>query len=457
MNHHKRTGAGEQLELIKRRRSEIPDAERVSALQRKLYQKAKQEKGYRFYVLYDKMFIPYMLREAWKRVKANGGSPGIDGENLKDIEAYGIEAYLSEIREELRKRTYKPKAVKRVMIPKANGGMRPLGIPIIRDRIVQTVCKMILEPIFEADFEESSHGFRPKRDAKGAMKMIKENLVSGKTEVLDADLSKYFDSIPHEKLMTALKERITDPRMLDLIKMWLKAPIFEDGQFKGGKKQKVGTPQGGVISPLLANIYLHLLDRVINSTRSLFHRYGVKIVRYADDFVLMGRNLPEEVKTKLENLLKRMGLAFNGEKTHHIDARKKSFDFLGFTVRYSRDLFLKGRRYWEVFPSKRSEQKIRGKISEYLKTNGHSPAEKVTEGLNAMLRGWLNYFEIPKVSYPKMSKRRLRFFLFNRLYRYYNRKSQRKSRLYGQKAFEVLKTRYGLIDPTKYSLDLNRL
>ncbi len=180
-------------------------------------------------------------------------------------------------------------------------------------------------------------------------------------------------------------------------------------------------------------------------------------MRYADGFVLMGRTMPGEVKRKLENLLERMGLTLNADKTHHIDARKKSFDFLGFTVRYSRDLLGRDKFYWEAFPSKKSEQKIREKISDYLGANGHHPAPKIVEGLNAILRGWLNYFEIPKVSYPQMSKRRLRFYLYNRLYRYYRRKSQRKSRLYGQKAFEVLTTRYGLIDPTKYPLGLNRL
>ncbi len=287
--------------------------------------------------------------------------------------------------------------------------------------------------------------------------MIKENLEEGKTEVLDADLSKYFDTIPHEKLMIALEGRITDSRVLDLIKMWLKVPVFEDGQFKGGKKQKMGTPQGGVISPLLANIYLHLLDRIVNSTRSLFHRYGVKIVRYADDFVLKGRHMPEEVKTKLGSLLERMGLSLNTDKTHHIDARKKSFDFLGFTVRYSKDLLGRGTFYWEAFPSKRAEQKIREKIHHYLRANGYYSAEQITDGLNSIIRGWLNYFEIPKVSYPKMSKRRLRYYLTTSLYRYYNRKSQRKSRFYGQKAFEVLTSRYGLIDPIKYSFGQNRL
>lgn len=457
MNRQNKIGAGEQLELIKRRRSEIPDAERVEALQGKLYQKAKQEKGYRFYVLYDKMFIPYMLRQAWKRVRSNDGSPGIDGKSVGDIEAYGVDGYLSEIGEELRTRTYRPSAVKRKMILKANGGLRPLGIPTVRDRIAQTVCKMILEPIFEADFEDSSHGFRPKRSAKGAMGMIRKHLESGRTEVLDADLSKYFDTIPHEKLLATLKERVADARMLDLIKMWLRVPVFEDGQFKGGKKQKLGTPQGGVISPLLANIYLHLLDRTVNNTKSLFHRYGIKIVRYADDFVLMGRTLPGEVRSKLEKLLGRMGLTLNADKTHTIDAKQKSFSFLGFTVRYSRDRLGRDKSFWEAFPSKKSEKKIREKIDDYLGECGHHPAFRLSEGLNAILRGWLNYYEIPKVSYTQMAKRRLRFYLYNRLFRYYRRKSQRRSRLYGQKAFEVLTTRYGLIDPTKYSLGLNRL
>lgn len=289
------------------------------------------------------------------------------------------------------------------------------------------------------------------------MGMIRKHLESGRTEVLDADLSKYFDTIPHEKLLATLKERVADPRMLDLIKMWLRVPVFEDGQFKGGKKQKLGTPQGGVISPLLANIYLHLLDRTVNNTKSLFHRYGIKIVRYADDFVLMGRTLPLEVRSKLEKLLGRMGLTLNADKTHTIDAKRKSFNFLGFTVRYSRDRLGRDKSFWEAFPSKKSEKKIREKIDDYLRECGHHPAFRLSEGLNAILRGWLNYYEIPKVSYTQMAKRRLRFYLYNRLFRYYRRKSQRRSRLYGQKAFEVLTTRYGLIDPTKYSLGLNRL
>src|ERR1035437_9239525 len=246
----KRVDTAVQGELFKRRRSEIPDAERVLILQEKLYQKAKQERGYKFYVLYDKIFIPYMLREAWKTVRTKGGAPGLDNVTIAKVEEYGVEAYLGELGEGLRKQLYEPQAVKRVMIPKANGGERPLGIPTVRDRIAQTVCKMILEPIFEADFEESSYGFRPKRSSKDAITAIKENLKEGNTEVYDADLSKYFDTIPHDKLQVALKERITDPRILKLINKWLKVPVFEDGQYKSGKGNRTGTPQGGLCKAL---------------------------------------------------------------------------------------------------------------------------------------------------------------------------------------------------------------
>lgn len=453
----KRVGAEVQGELFNRRRSEIPEAERVLTLQEKLYQKAKQERGYKFYVLYDKMFIPYMLREAWKTVKGNGGTSGVDGITIADVEEYGVEKYLKELGEDLRKKTYEPQAVRRVMIPKANGGERPLGIPTVRDRVAQTVCKMILEPIFEADFEESSYGFRPGRSSKGAITAIKENLKQDKTAVYDADLSKYFDTIPHDKLQLALKERISDPRLLKLITKWLKAPVYEGGQYKSGTKNRTGTPQGGVISPLLANVYLHLIDRIVNNARSLFRKNGVRIVRYADDFVLMGKTIPEEVIEKLKTLLNRMGLKLNESKTRQIEAKEESFNFLGFTIRYDKDIRGRGTRYWNIMPSKESEQKIRDKVKGFLKTHGHSKAKEVAEGINTIVRGWLNYYEIKGVSYPAMSKRRLRFYLSNRLYRYYKRKSQRRCRLYGQRAFEVLTDKYGLIDPTKYVNQMVRL
>jgi hypothetical protein len=254
-----------------------------------------------------------------------------------------------------------------------------------------------------------------------------------------------------------LKERIADPRMLKLINKWLKVSVFEDGQYKSGKGNRIGTPQGGVISPLLANVYFHLIDRIVKSPTSLFGKYGIRIVRYADDFVLMGKTLPAEITARLKNLLQRMGLTINETKTRQIDARQESFNFLGFTIRYDNDLKGRNTKYWNIMPSKKSEQKIRDKVKEYLKTHGHYKAQDVATGLNTIMRGWLNYFDIKGVSYPAMSNRRLRFYLSKSLYRYYNRKSQRKCRLYGHKAFEVLSTKFGLIDPTKYALQKVRL
>lgn len=454
MENQERVGAeGEQQKLFKPRRGQLPDAERVRVLQGKLYQKAKQERKYKFYVLYDKIFLPYVLRQAWESVKKNGGSPGIDGQTIEDVGKSGEDAFLEELKEDLRKRTYKPKAVKRVMIPKANGGERPLGIPTVRDRVAQTACKMIIEPLFEADFEESSHGFRPGRSAKDAMASIKQHLQEGKTEVLDADLSSYFDTIPHDKLMIALKERIADPRVLNLIQLWLKAPVYEDGQFKGGRNNDKGTPQGGVISPLLANIYLHLLDRIVNNPRSLFKKLGIKMVRYADDFVLLAQEISEEATLLLRQLLDRMGLRMNEEKTRLLQVRESSFDFLGFTIRYSRDLYKRNHKYLDIHPSKKSEKRVRRKISDYLATHGHCSGNVIAQELNVIIKGWLNYFDIKEVSYMAMSRRRLRHYLLDKLRRFYRRKSQRKSSLHGQQAFEKLVRDYGLIDPTKLCYD----
>lgn len=442
--------AEKQGTLFKISKRKLPSAERVGMLQEKLYCKAKQERDYKFYVLYDKMFIPYMLKEAYSRVKANGGSPGIDGQNFQDIEVYGMEKFLHDLGEDLRKRSYKSQAVKRVWIDKANGGKRPLGIPTIRDRVAQAVCKMIIEPIFEADFEECSYGFRPERSSKDAMKAIKEHLQEGKTEVLDADLSSYFDTIPHDKVMKVLQLRIADKRILDLIELWLKSPIYEDGQYKGGKKQQVGTPQGGVISPLLANIYMHLVDRIVNNEQGIFHKAGIKIVRYADDFVLLGKRITKEAMEKLRSILARMGLTLNEQKTQQIEAKHTAFNFLGFTIRYDRDIHGRKNRYWNIIPSSKSESKIKEKLKVFLRRSGHFNPKQVASGLNTILRGWLNYFDIPKISYPAMSRRDIRYYLVESLYRYYNRKSQRRSRLYGTQAFELLVYKYGLIDPTKY-------
>ena len=433
-----------------KQKSQMSDKERVRDLQRKLYLKAKQEKKFRFYSLYDKVMSKRFINEAYKRVKSKGGAAGVDGITFKEIENRGIEKYLSDIKVELKERTYKPSPVRRVYIRKSNGKNRPLGIPTIKDRIIQTSCKMVIEPIFEADFEESSYGYRPKRSAHDAIKAIRRHLKSGKTKIYDADIESFFQNIPHDKILILIGTRISDKNVIHLIKMWLKAPIEENGRITGGKRNRKGTPQGGVISPLLANIYLHLIDKSVNRMRSTSEYYKVEMIRYCDDFILMGKQIPKVVIGKIDNMLKRMELRVNKEKTRMINAKKESFEFLGFTIRYDKDLYERDRKYWNIIPSKESEKSVRKKISIYLKRSGHLPPQDIVKGLNEIIRGWINYFSIAGISYSSKAKRNLRHYLLNRLYRYYNRKSQRKSRLHNsQKAFGKLVRQYGLIDPTK--------
>lgn len=449
-NYQKRDGAGVQMELFKRRRSEIPTAERLQTLQEKLYQKSKQEPDYKFYILYDKTFIPYVLKEAWLKVKAKNSAAGVDKQTVADVKKYGVEKYLQEIGEELRKRTYQPKPIKRKYIPKANGKLRPIGIGCIKDRIVQTACKFIIEPIFEADFEDSSYGFRPKRSSKGAIREIKENLQEEKTEIYDADLSSYFDTIPHNKLYKVLKMRIADPRLMKLIDKFLKVPIYEDESLKGGKSNKMGVPQGGILSPLLANIYMNLLDKAVNRTTGVFHKTGVQIVRYADDFVLMGKGIKGEALDKLKEIFKRMEVKINEDKTQKINAKTEPFNFLGFTIRYDKDIHGRNTYYWNVVPSRKSINKLKGKIRELLHSSLHFSPDKLVQKLNELLRGWLNYFDNKGVTYPACAKREIRHYLNTALYRYYNRKSQRKSSMYGQQAMKLLVNKYKLIDPIRY-------
>jgi len=438
--------------LSQKKRREMSSQERVRLLQLKLYLKAKQEKSYKFYILYDKLFLKYVLTESYRRCKAKGGSAGIDGMTFNDVEEYGRENFLERLGEELRKRTYKPQPVKRVWIEKENGGERPLGIPTIKDRVAQQACKMILEPIWEADFDDSSHGFRPKRSAAGAVRQIKKNLKSGMQEVYDADLSKYFDKIPHAKLEIALRERIADPRVLHLNKLWLKAPIVEeDGTYTGGKSAKKGTPQGGVISPLLANIYLNLLDRIVNKSEGYFAKQGIKMIRYADDFVLMSRHISQESIIRIEHYLNRMGLEINKEKSRKVKAKEAPFEFLGFAFRYDQSVLFEGSKFWNVIPRPKSQRKIRQKINTKLKSIGHYPAEGVVAELNPIIRGWMNYYKIENISYTQVAFRKLDDYLRARLHRFFQRKSQRKSRLHGQEAYNLLTQKYGLVVPYQTS------
>src|SRR6202171_6012209 len=268
---------------------------RIRMLQRKLYLKAKEEPEYRFYLLYDKIYREDILAHAYELVRANKGAPGVDGQTFADIESQGLAEWLKGIREELHNQTYRPQPVRRVMIPKPGGGERPLGIPAIRDRVVQSAAKLLIEPIFEADLEPSAYGYRPKRSAQDAIREVHKLLCEGYTDVVDADLSKYFDNIPHSELLQSVARRIADGRVLHLLKMWLKAPVEERDE-KGNRKltggQSKGTPQGGVASPLLANLYM---NRFLKHWRrqGKGEQYRAHIVNYADDFVILSRGKAE--------------------------------------------------------------------------------------------------------------------------------------------------------------------
>jgi len=372
--------------------------EDIRTLQRKLYRKAKQEPAYRFYALYDKVFRADILSHAYNLVRANKGSAGIDGVTFSAIEEKeGVTAFLAWLEEALRNKTYKPDPVKRVMIPKADGSQRPLGIPTIRDRVAQMAVKLVIEPIFEADFCESSYGFRPKRSTHDAVDDVAYTLNKGYTEVIDADLSKYFDTIPHANLMATVAERISDGEILRLIKMWLKAPVIEvdkDGTKRnigGGKGNRQGTPQGGVISPLLSNLYLHILDRIWERHK-LEQTLGARIVRYADDVVILCRRGTDRPMAMLRYVLKRLGLSLNEAKTKTVNAFKDKFDFLGFTIWMG-----KGRKtgnyYPHVQPSKKSLQTIKDRVTSLTKRERTiMPLKWVVNEVNATVRGWVGYF-----------------------------------------------------------------
>ena len=429
------------------------DEEKIRDFQYKLYQKAKQEPNYRFYILYDKIHMKRFLKEAYKRCKANDGSCGVDGVTFEKIESTGVEEFLEKLGKTLKEKSYRPQAVKRVMIPKANGKMRPLGIPTIADRVVQMSCKMVIEPIFEADFESSSYGFRPKKSAEQAIRAIQSELKSGKTEVYDADLSAYFDTIPHDKLMKLVGKRISDLDVLHLIKMWLKAPVKDDEDKGCGRKNKVGTPQGGVISPLLANIYLNLLDKVIvNKIKGyeIFRKLKISIVRYADDFVLLGKEIPKEAIEKLNEILGKMGLSLNEEKSQQVTVEEESFDFLGFTFRYERCKYVKGRKFLRVIPSKKSLKKLDDNYGEVLRKGRVLNGELLSQRINRTTIGWLNYFTIEGITTTWEAKSKMRYMLFDKLQRYFKKKSQRKCKLYHKGAFNELEKYYGLINPIAY-------
>jgi group II intron reverse transcriptase/maturase len=373
--------------------------ETIRTLQRKLYRKAKQEPACRFHALYDKVYRADILEFAYRLVRANKGSAGIDGVTFEAIEENeGAPAFIGELEAALRNKTYKPDPVKRAMIPKSDGSQRPLGIPTIRDRVAQMAAKLVIEPIFEADFCETSYGFRPKKSAHDAVDDVAYAMNTGYTEVIDADLSKYFDTIPHANLMATVAERICDGEILRLIQMWLKAPVMEmdkDGTKRnigGGKGNRTGTPQGGVISPLLSNLYLHILDRIWERN-NLQQRLGARIVRYADDIVILcRRNKSDKAMAVLRQILERLKLTLNETKTKIVNVFEGKFDFLGFSIWMG-----KGRRtrnyYPHVQPSKKALQKIKDRVTELtLRRRTIRPIEWIVNEINATVRGWVGYF-----------------------------------------------------------------
>jgi RNA-directed DNA polymerase len=311
--------------------------EKIRILQRKLYRKAKAEPAFRFYLLYDKIYREDILLHAYALARGNAGAPGTDGMTFAAIEASGLDSWLAGLREELIAKTYRPDPVRRVMIPKLDGGERPLGIPTIRDRVIQAAAKLVLEPIFEADFEDSAYGYRPARGAVDAVREVHRHVCRGYTDVVDADLSRYFDTIPHDELLKSVARRIVDRHVLWLIKLWLKAPIEErddsDGtrRIGGGRNNARGTPQGGVASPMLANIYMNRFLKYwrLTGRGEAFHAH---IVAYADDFVILSRGRAAEALAWTKAVMMRLGLTVNEAKTSLKNARQERFDFLGYSV-----------------------------------------------------------------------------------------------------------------------------
>ena len=369
----------------------------IRSLQRKLYRKAKAEPAFRFYLLYDKIYREDILRHAYALARANAGAPGVDGITFAAIEASGLQEWLAGLREELISKTYRPDPVRRVMIPKPNGeGERPLGIPTIRDRVIQTAAKIVLEPFFEVDFEDNAYGYRPARGAVDAVKEVHRLICRGYTDVVDADLSRYFDSIPHDELLKSVARRIVDRHVLRLIKLWLKAPIEErdngDGtrRIGGGKSNSRGTPQGGVASPMLANIYMNRFLKYWRLT-GRGEAFCAHVVAYTDDFVILSRGCAAEALAWTKAVMTRLGLTVNEAKTSLTNARQERFDFLGYSFgphRYKAN----GLWYLSASPSKKSVQQFKTKVGNLLVPGNNDPWPEVRDTLNRSLLGWSNYF-----------------------------------------------------------------
>lgn len=416
---------------------------KVRELQEKLHRSAKANKSRRFHQLYDKVYSPWFLAVAWKRVRANKGAPGPDGISIDEVEGQGVDSLLEQLSEQLRSRTYRTGAVRRVYIPKPNGKLRPLGIPNVRDRVVQAALMLVLEPIIEADLPDSAYGFRPQRSAHGAMSAVSEHLLAGYTDVVDADLKAYFDTIPHANLLRLVRERVVDRGILWLINQWLKAPAIEPDAPPGsaGQSSERGTPQGGVVSPLLANLYHACIPRIWSQWEAT-RRLGGKFVSYADDFVIMLRpGRGQAAMEQLEGVCMRLDLTLSREKTRVVEAKKEGFEFLGFEVQKVRNP--KNGKWWpRVRPSAKSLGRVRDKLRVLLNRKTRTrPVMDVIGDANALLRGWGGYFHF---GHPVNAMRNTNEFASHRLRKWLMRRRHRRGQGYTQYPTQKLYSTFGL-------------